>query len=352
MTNTWGVHNDTFTTELIDGGFISVGWDRLGDLREIGLTRDSLKHALSDAYPEDKPQAIAGRAGVLLRFAAEMTVGDLIVAPYRPNGTINLGVVTGPYYFDGNAPTHRHRRRVRWEKLGISRTVFTQSALHEIGSLLAVFGIRRNDGEFQAAVSVKDETQVERAVSEVARPAVSDVGAASSGADAVEDADAEGRASQVERQTRDFVLKTLKNELTHREFEEFTASLLQAMGYEARATDYSHDGGVDVVAHRDPLGVEPPVLKIQCKHMTGTIGAPEVQQLIGTQGTGELCVFVTLGGYSRDALSIERQRQGLRLLHGEDLIDLVLRHYDRLDQRWRSRIPLRPVLVVDDEPDI
>lgn len=144
------------------------------------------------------------------------------------------------------------------------------------------------------------------------------------------------------------MLERLKYDLSHQEFEEFTADLLRAMGYEARTTTYSQDGGVDVIAHRDPLGVEPPLIKVQCKHMTTTIGAPDVQQLIGTQAPNELSLFVTLGSYSRDALSIERVRQGLRLINGEELVDLALRNYESLSARWRTKVPLRPVLVVDD----
>lgn len=73
-----------------------------------------------------------------------------------------------------------------------------------------------------------------------------------------------------------------------------------------------------------------------------------MQQLIGTQAANELSLFVTLGSYSRDALSIERVRQGLRLINGEELVDLALRNYDHLSTVWRARFPLRSVLVVDD----
>lgn len=146
----FGVHNDALTDELIDGGFVSIGWDEIGDLREVGLARDQLKAALAAKYPDDKPRAIAAWAGTLLRFADEISEGDVVVAPYRPDSTINIGIVTGPYEFHPEAPTHRHRRRVRWEKLGLSRTVFSQPALYEIGSLLTVFRIRKHPGEFLA----------------------------------------------------------------------------------------------------------------------------------------------------------------------------------------------------------
>lgn len=336
--NVWGVHNDSLTTELVDDGFISVGWDGLASLDSIPHGRDGLKAALQALYPNAKPRSIAGQAGVLVRFRDEIAVGDVIVAPYKPDSTVNIGVVTGTYYFEASAETHRHRRRVEWKKVGLPRTVFTQSALYEIGSVLTVFRIRNHDEEFLAALG-SAATSPEEVSEQVSHAAESQE---------EEDSDTTPRASRIARHTRDFVLETLHRNITHREFEEFTAALLRALGYQARVTQYSQDGGVDVIAHRDPLGVEPPQIKVQCKHRTGTTSAPEVQQLVGTQGPGELSLFVTLGTYSRDALAIERQRPGLRLLTGEDLVTLVLENYAALPEEWRSIIPLTNVLVVAD----
>jgi restriction system protein len=342
MSSVWGVHNDTLTTELVDQGFVSIAWDELGDLRAIAPGRDALKVVLAETYPEGKPLAIAGWAGILLRFRDEMQVGDIVVAPYRPDSTINIGIVAGDYEYVAGARIHRHRRPITWKRLGLSRTVFTQPALYELGASLTVFGIRKHDDEFRAALAAADNASVEEVTRTVEAAAV---------ANAVDATSDEPRASRIDRHTRDFVLETLHHKLSHREFEEFTADLLRALGYQARVTAYSQDGGVDVIAHRDPLGVEPPLIKVQCKHLTGTVGAPEVQQLIGTQGLGELSLFVTLGSYSKEALAIERQRSGLRLLNGEDVVGLVLQHYDALGARWRTRMPLTPVLVVDDAAD-
>lgn len=337
----WGVHNDTLTTELVDEGFVSVGWDELGDLRSIDGGRDGLKQVVAETYPDRKPRAIAGWVGILARLRDEMQVGDVVVAPYKPDSTINIGIVTGDYEYVADAETHRHRRPVQWKRTGLSRTVFTQPALYELGAFLTVFRIRKHAQEFQAALESPEESVDE--VTKVVEAVVDD--------STDHDATDEPRASRIDRHTRDFVLEALQRRLSDREFEEFTADLLQALGYQARVTQYSQDGGVDVIAHRDPLGVEPPLIKVQCKHKTGTIGAPEVQQLIGTQGHGELSLFVTLGSYSRDAVAIERQKSGLRLLSGEDVVSLVLEHYDRLADRWRSHIPLTTVLVVADSAD-
>lgn len=341
MTNMWGIHNDTLTSELIDGGFVSVGWDPLGDLRTLGASREELKASLAAVYPDRKPMALATWAGTLLRFRDAMRPGDIVVAPYKPDSTINIGIVTGDYYFDTSAEAHRHRRRVEWKRIGLSRTVFSQPALYELGAFLTVFGIRRHAEEFRAVLDAGDTPveEVARIVEAVAEAKPDD-----------ETSD-EPRASRIERHTRDFVLETLHKRLSHADFEEFTADLLRAVGYQARVTPYSQDGGVDIIAHRDALGVEPPLIKVQCKHHTGTIGAPEVQQLIGTQGQGELSLFVTLGTYSRDAVAIERGRSGLRLLNGEDVVTLVLDNYPTLSHRWRALIPLTTILVVDDAAD-
>lgn len=337
MTNMWGVHNDTLTTQLVDGGFVSIGWDELGDLRAIGSSRGELKAALSAAFSDKKPNAIAGWAGILHRFVYEMRQGDVVVSPFKPDSTVNIGVVSGPYEFVTDAPTHRHRRPVRWRKLGVSRTVFTQPALYELGAFLTVFGIRKHAAEFQAVLdSVGNSVEAAGEAVERVTPFAPD--------EVVD----EPRASRVERHTRDFVLERLNRDLSHQEFEEFIADLLRALGYEARVTSYSQDGGVDIIAHRDALGLEPPLMKVQCKHHTGTVGAPEVQQLIGTQSSNELSLFVSLGSYSRDAQSIERVRHGLRLITGEEVVELFLCHYANLAQIWRTRIPLTSVLVVDD----
>ena len=338
MAVVWGIHNDALTTELVKEGFISIGWDKIGDISKIGPDREALKMAQKTAYPETKPGAIPVQAGTLYRFAFGIEVGDVVVAPYRPDSTINIGRVTGPYHYVADAPTHPHRRRVQWKKLGIARAVFSQPALNEIGSAITLFSVKKHAAEFLAVLNSGGD------LSEVDQTAVAQAPAE----DAEEPVD-EPRVSRVDRYTRDFVLEQLKYpNLQHHEFEEFTAAVLRAVGYQARVTQYSQDGGVDVIAHRDPLGIEPPIIKVQCKHTTSTIGGPQVHQLVGTLGANELGVFVTLGSYSNDALHIERGQQRLRLLNGEALVELVLANYASLDPEWRQRVPLTALLVVND----
>jgi restriction system protein len=119
------------------------------------------------------------------------------------------------------------------------------------------------------------------------------------------------------------------------------------MGYTARVTPMSGDGGVDIIAHTDVLGFQPPIIKVQCKRTTDQTGSPAVNQLLGTLGEGEFGLFINLGSFTRSAIELERNRPKLRLIDGEKFVDLVLQHYAKLSPRYRSLIPLKQIYVAD-----
>ncbi|MCI0376218.1 MAG: restriction endonuclease [Gemmataceae bacterium] len=74
----------------------------------------------------------------------------------------------------------------------------------------------------------------------------------------------------------------------------------------------THDLGVDIVAHPDPLGVQPPLLKIQGKSRTGKIGSKEVKEMRGLLNEREKGVRVALGG-STDARHVQQNDANLVL---------------------------------------
>lgn len=343
MKTMWGIHNDALGAELVEQGFISIGWEAMGDLRLIGDDMTRMKAAVQAAYPSKKPGAIPVWAGVLRRFAFEMAEGDLIVAPYRPDGTLNFGVVAGPYEYHQEVPRHPHRRQVIWLKTGAARSLFPQAALYEVGSAVTLFQIRKHDDVFRGYLNAPSDETFENAVRE-SDSTTTDLVHEQAVAD-------EPNADRIDQHTRDFIARVLLQELSPAEFEEFTAALLRAMGYQARVTAYSQDGGIDVIAHTDPLGINPPIIKVQCKQSSATRGRPDVQQLIGTLASNEAGLFVTLGSFSADALGLERERQNLRLFSGAEVTSLTLANYDALPANWRSRMPLRRVLVVDRDPE-
>lgn len=331
MAALWGIHNDQSSLDLVEGGFISIGWDELGDLSGMEIDREMLKLQLAETYPAAKPGAIPVWAGVVYRFTVEMKIGDHIISPNKADRTLNFGVVDGDFYVEGKDVLHRTRRRVRWVKTDVPRDDFSKGALHEIGSAVTLFQVKNHASEFyeflrSGSAVVADEAEE----------------------DEVDLADDEPNAERVDTYSKDFVVGILRRMDAYR-FEHFVAGLLQAMGYRAQATVASGDGGIDVIASRDPLAIEPPIIKVQCKRTVNTIGGPDVQKLAGAlaHGGSELGLFVTLGTYSSDALHLERTRQDLRLIKGTQLVDLVFEHYDSLDPEWKRLLPLRSVYAVD-----
>lgn len=65
----------------------------------------------------------------------------------------------------------------------------------------------------------------------------------------------------------------------------------------------------------------------------------------------ELGLFVTLGSYSTDARNIGRSRQDVRLINGNEFVNLVFQHYDKFSPVYKRLLPMRSVYVVDRDSD-
>jgi restriction system protein len=299
-----------------------------------------MKARVAAACPDMKPGAVPGTAGTLLAFAYRMQIGDLVVYPYRPDSTLNFGVIESEYFHDAGQPLHKNRRKVKWLKTGVPRTQFSQTARYEVGSAITIFQVKHHAHEFLAFIN-DQAAPTPATASQIASD------------DATEIAASEPSADRIETYTRDFIVDQLMTMLEGAQFERFVAHLLEAMGYRTQVTQVSGDGGVDIIAHHDPLGLEPPIIKVQCKRTTAPMGGPDVQRLQGTLSPGgaELGLFVTLGSFSKDAQHIARQRQDLRRINGTELVDLIFEHYDKFSPEYKRLLPMRSVYVVDREPE-
>lgn len=322
----WGIHagrtgqaHELFMSE----GLIALGWNAMPDLSTIPADREAYKAEVRTAYPDMKDGAVPGSAGQLFRFVNEMAVGDLVAYPSKTDRQIHLGRIEGDY-FHVPSPTHEYaqRRKVSWLKT-VPRTQFSQGALYEIGSALSFFQIKNYADEFLAVIEGQDTP-----------PGVED-----------DDPTVALVAEEIESTTRDFVVKQLAKELKGHPFERFVANLLEAMGYRTRVSPEGSDGGVDIVAYRDELGIEPPIIKVQVKSGEGSVGEPEVSQLFGKVADGEYGLFVTLGSFSAPAKRFATSKANLRLVGAEELVRLTLEYYDQLDAKYKGILPLRSVFI-------
>ena len=147
----WGVHMGSHVlSRPIDGGYVAIGWQELGDLRTIPADREAFKSALTTNLPDLKEGAIPVHAGTLFRFVHEMQQGDVVVYPSKHDRMVNIGRFTGETEYAQDDPDeYSNRRVVKW--IGAyPRNDFSQSALNEIGSAVTLFRVKRYATEFLA----------------------------------------------------------------------------------------------------------------------------------------------------------------------------------------------------------
>jgi restriction system protein len=321
----WGIHaGKTGDADQLffKGNCVALGWPKMGDLSKLSADREAFKAKLVQTHPDTKAGAIPTNAGQLFRFVHEMKPGDIVLYPSKHDRQIHFARVEGTYRFEpSKGPAYPHRRPVTWLR-AIPRTRFTQGALYEIGSAMSFFQVKTYADEFRTALEGKT----------VPTP----VG---------EDPSATEVAEDIEETTRDFVLKRLAQELKGHPLAEFVAHLLHAMGYRCRISPEGPDSGVDIVAHKDELGFEPPIIKAQVKSSEGSIGDPAVSALYGKVSAGEFGLLVTLGTFTAQARNFERNKSNLRLIDGEELVSLIYQHYEQFDSRYKGLLPLKRVYV-------
>jgi len=322
----WGIHGGRTGDAdqlFLKGGCVALGWPKAGDLSALKADREAFKAKVAEAYPDKKRGAIPGDAGMLIRFVHEIRPDDVVVYPSKIDRQVHIGQIKGGYVYDpARDPKYPQQRAVKWLH-AIPRTHFSQGALYEIGSSLSFFQIKNYVEEFKAAIAGEEPLPPP-----------------------VDEAETVARiAEDIEENTRDFVLKQLVQKLKGHPLAEFVAHLLGAMGYRTRVSPPGPDDGIDIIAHRDELGFEPPIIKVQVKSTEGSVGAPIVAALLGNVGQGEHGLFVTLGTFTSKARTSAHGKTNLRLVDGDMLVSLILQHYEQFDAQYKGLIPLKRVYV-------
>ena len=315
----WGIH--TYDEELfLKKDKIAIGWHEMGNLSNIANNREDFKAEYAKTYPNDKKMQISVGAGMLYRFCHEMEIGDYVIFPSKKDRMIYFGEVTGDYVYDKNEQHYPQTRSVKWLK-HIPRTSFTQGALYEVGSAMTLFMVKNYADEYLAALDKNFK----------ANAAAVD-----------EDETVGATAEDIVENAKDFVLKELSRHLKGYALEEFVANLLQAMGYRTTISPHGGDSGIDITAYKDEL---PPRILVQVKSQDGDIQEKTVQSLKGAMREGDYGLFVTLSNYTKNAQAYLDMTPIIRGINGAELVDLVLKHYDLLDEKYKKLIPLKMVYI-------
>jgi restriction system protein len=331
----WGLHHRG-AYELVSAGSIAVGWPDAGDLTDLPDDREAFKVRLRESFPDRSVAWIANAAGQLLRFRHVMQVGELVVYSRKADRTINIGRIAGDYVYEPKVwERYPNRRPVEWLKPEISRDRFSSGCLYEIGSALSVYTIKEHKQEILAVLNEAGGVGPIAVPQDLPTPELEPV------------SEDEPDVERISELTGDFILKEFNTTLKGHEFARFCGWLFEALGYSARVSPPGADGGIDIVATKDPLGVERPLLKIQCKSGSGAISSSDVQALNGTLADSELGVFIAVGGFKAPAKQAAAGMPKMRLIGPDELLELILVHYPQLPDEAKQAIPLRRVWMPD-----
>lgn len=320
----WGIHaghSGEVDSQFKDKKVIAIGWNEIGDLSNT-KTRDDIKELYKKAYPDDGIGTVAICAGAIYRFVHEIKKDDMIIFPSRVSRAILIGKIIGDYKYDKNG-TYFHTRNVEWLKT-FPRTKFSQGALYEIGAAMALFQVRNNADEFAAAI------ENERYIFQ---------------SEEIEEESIDLVADDIEQQSRDFVLKQINQKLKGHGLAEFIGHLLNLMGYNTKVSEPGPDRGIDIIAYKDDLGVNPPRIIVQVKSSESEINERMVSELYGKVSEKEFGLFISLGGFNKLAENFSFGKHNLRLIDGYELVDLIYKYYDRLDGKYKGMIPLKKVYI-------
>lgn len=314
----WGIH--TLDDNLfLKNNVIAIGWPDFGDLSKVTSTREAFKERYAQVYPNDKLGAIPTSAGMLYRFIHEIKIGDYVIFPSKVDRMVNIGVVEGEYTYVDSEKEYVQQRKVKWLK-HLPRTSFTQGALYEIGSAMSLFMVKNYADEYLSALDKGFKAAL----------------------DNTDDDTVGATAEDIIESTKDYVLKELSRNLKGYALEEFIANLLQAMGYRTKLSPQGGDSGIDITAYKDEL---PPRILVQVKSQDSDIKETTIQSLKGAMTEGDYGLFVTLSHYTKKAQEYLDKTPIIKGINGPELVELILKYYDSLDDKYKDMIPLKMVYI-------
>ena len=325
MARYWSVKAEQTIQEIVEErSFAGIGWKEADNL--TGLSREQIAARVEECYPDYHPSRRHQTTGMLYRFASEITEGDVVLTPIKATRRVLFGRVAGPYRFNPKPPLEHetHTRPVQWLRTDVSRDDLSTAFRNSLGGLMTVYNLDGHADEIERVI--RGESGKASGLLEDERNGQSDAQHA-----------AEEESAALER-----ISDLLYSKFDHHEFEELVAAVLTAMGYRTRGRFRpGADGGKDIIATKD--AIDPEGIKVEVKHRIGAAGRPDIQKLKGALSGNERGLFVSLGGFTNDA--IRENIAGVRLMDGDDFIKLLLEYYDRVDVQWQARLPLKRVYL-------
>ncbi len=310
--------NASLFNKFKDKNVVAIGWNEVGDLSNVSTPED-VKQIVRDKYPEYKSGKLNITAGQLVKFRFKFRKGDYIIT-YDPENRIYLvGEITGDYEYNPGSLGYSHVRRVKW--LGeVSRDMLSTSTKNTLGAISTLFELSESAKEEILRVLEEKEEMPESI--EIAKEEMETI--------------KEDMIAKAHEFIKDKILA-----LNWEEMEELVASILRSMGYKTMITPKGPDRGRDIYASPDGLGLEDPRIVVEVKHRSGQVGGKEMRSFIGGLRQGTKGLYVSTGGFSKDAkYEAERSNIPVTFIDLDTLAKLITQYYDNFDEEGKKLIPL------------
>ena len=84
---------------------------------------------------------------------------------------------------------------------------------------------------------------------------------------------------------------------------------------------------------------------VQVKSQDSDIKETTIQSLKGAMHEGDYGLFVSLSNYAKNAQVYLQHTPIIRGINGNELVDLILKYYDDLSEKYKKMIPLKKVYI-------
>lgn len=316
----WGVrvgHGGRYAEAARSGGFVAIDWNEFGDMTWVANSEDQ-KEALGRLQEQygtllgiTGVRASVG-AGQAWRFAKEFSLGDIVFVPHTDKGKVYVGRVASPYMYltaPSDGCPYKNRRAVEWIA-DLDRSAFPQALLRSLGCLTTVFNLDNRAEEILAFLNIDGGHPGKKAHEE-------DV------------------IAHVRQHLHD---------LHPKQFEEFVADFLAAVGFDAQPTVYVGDGGIDVAGTLDAQGLAQVLLRVQVKRKVSSVGIDTVLMTRGALAVDEQGAIITLGGFTAQARK-EAEAEGKKtivLIEGTTFVEMILENWQKLRPEVQALLGVQP----------
>lgn len=342
-----GSKNAAWDRWMLDQGYAAVDFSEVGDL-SAAPDLPAMRELLAPALQGKKEKAIGNYAAQLNAFANRISIGDIVVLPLKSQSRLAFGVVKGAYEYLPGSDGLNHVRRVDWKRPDVARSAIHQDLLYSLGAFSTVVQISRNDAayRFGEILAGAEKDPGARAGAPLALPKAGD--------DVIDTDEAIASDGQdIEQFSRDRIRSRIREQFDGYDFQGLVAALLEAEGMRCTVPPKGKDGGIDIIAGSGVLGISAPTIIVQVKAQAGTISSPILDQLGGvvSQHGADHGLLVTLSDLTKDARDkVSAQQLKVAVWDTEEVIRRLLKHYEVLPDDIKSRIPLKRVWLIDEEP--